>query len=341
MVFLGAALLLIIILLLLRRHRKKKEKQQEQSKSDYALDRKQEMDFRDIGAEYMKEAGGSLPASTHDRSKSNSSTKPNGRSRAASSLSKRALLHTKGDSGDSGKSFWSRGTKSPEKSPPQISAPIMGPSLTRSIASPEPRGPETGWSRYFTEGHSKEMLYQGQNPEDTRPGTYLSQSDYTSSRALSSNPHESAEVEPLNFRPSLLNVPDNGRSPSPSNGRSYPPPGLGVALTHGAPRPIPADSPTPSVVSDILEEEDEYRHSAGQESWSPVESGGERTSNYSGNERPISGYTNSFAHPPPGETDAYPPTSQCRVLETVRPPRRPFRRKLSMQRDCETWCRGI
>ena len=296
---LGSVVLLVIVLLLLRRCRKRRERRQEQAKQEHPIGSKEEMDFTDIGADFMKEAGRSAPQSNHERSKSDSSAKYNARSGAASSQSKRALLHAKGDSADSGKSFWSRGTKSPEKSPPQISAPIMGPSLTRSIASPEPRGPESGWSRYFINEQSRDSS-KPTSAQDNRPATFLStaqsHSDYASSRIASSHAHASAEVEPLSFRPSQVGMPANARSMSPTG---YPPPGLGVALTHGASRSPPGASPTPSVVSDI-EEEDEYRHSAGQESWSPVESGGERYSNLT-DERPVSSYTNSVVNPHPGE----------------------------------------
>ena len=296
---LGGAVLLVIILLLLRRCRKRRERRREQENRAHPIGGKEEMDFTDIGADFMREAGQSAPQSNHERSKSDSSARYNGRSGAASSQSKRALLHAKGDSADSGKSFWSRGTKSPDKSPPQISAPIMGPSLTRSIASPEPRGPDSGWSRYFMNEQSRDSS-KPTSAQDNRPATYLSNahshSDYASSRIASSHAHASAEVDPLNFRPSQLGIPPNARSVSPTG---YRPPGLGVALTHGASRSPPVASPTPSVVSDI-QEEDEYRHSNGQESWSPVESGGERYSNLT-DERPVSSYTNSLVNPHPGE----------------------------------------
>ena len=121
-----------------------------------------------------------------------------------------------------------------------------------------------------------------------RPTTYASHAASSSSYAPS-NPHSSAEVEPLNFRPSQL----------------YPPPGLGVALSHGVSRPSPPSqsSPTPSVVSDI-EEESSYHASNGAESWSPVASSndpGERNSTLTSSDHRISSNTNSFTYAHPGE----------------------------------------
>ena len=304
---LAVAILLIILLFLLRRSRRRKQQKEGTKENNYALEGKEEMDFKDVGADFMKEAGGSMAASTHRKDKSNTSVKYNDRSGATTSQSKRALLHAKGDSADSGNSFWSRGTKSPEntRSPPQISAPIMGPATDRSLmTSPEPRTAGTGWSRYFANNNTQEMLTKSSPPAESQRDTYLSntqsQSDYASSRITSSHPHESAEVEPLNFRPSLLNIPPTARAVSPTN--FQPQSGLGVALTHGVAREPSIESPTPSVVSDILEEEDEYRHSAGQDSWTPVGSSGDRDrDSHWTDERPVSSYTNSLVYPHPGE----------------------------------------
>ena len=301
---LGAAVLLIVLLVCLRYQRKKRAKKEEQRKNDFAMEQK-EMDFRDIGADFMKEAGGSNEGSRHGRKQSDGSGKKKDHSRAASSMSKRALLPTKGDSAGSNNSFWSRGTKSPERnarSPPQISAPIMGPSFTRSIASPEPKdGVDTGFSRYFS-GNPHQGMHLAPGTDERHPTSYSSNTNtHSQSDYASTNLHESAEVEPLSFRPSQLGMPSNARSVSPSN--HHPPPGLGVALTHGISRPSPPhskDPPTPSVVSDIEEEEaSDYRHSNGQDSWSPVESGSEpRTSQYTDETRPN---TNSFGAQHPGQ----------------------------------------
>lgn len=302
---LGAAVLLIILLVCLRYQRKKNLKREEQKQNEFAMEQK-EMDFRDIGADFMKEAGGSKEGSRHGRKQSDGSGKKKDHSRAASSVSKRALLHTKGDSAGSNNSFWTRGTKSPEhnaRPPPQISAPIMGPSFTGSMASPEPKdGPDTGFNRYFSGNPHQGMHLAPAAAEKRQPTSYSSntntqsQSDYAST-----NLHESAEVEPLNLRPSQLGMPFNARSVSPPI--RPPPPGLGVALTHGISHPSPPhskDSPTPSVVSDIEEEEaSDYRHSNGQDSWSPVESGSEpRTSQYTDETRPN---TNSFGAQQPAQ----------------------------------------
>ena len=296
----GLAALLVILLLLLRYCRRKREKRRAQQANSYALEDKAEMDFRDVGADFMKEAGGSFDERQHRRNRSdksgasvNANAKAQERGGAASSQSKRALLHHPGESAGSAHSFWSR--RSPERSPPTISAPMMGPPIEETLrTSPDPRTDprtDTGWSRYFTENNSKELnsMPLGHDQE-TRPQTNLSgESEYDSS-----NPHESAEVEPLHIRasgnPSLY--PPNTRVMSPTG---FPRPSQGVAITHGA-RPDPRDEPsTPSTLVSDIDEEDEYArhsHSDGQESWTPVASTGERGSTWT-EDRPISDYANS------------------------------------------------
>ncbi|KAL9071306.1 MAG: hypothetical protein Q9161_004322 [Pseudevernia consocians] len=296
----GLAALLVILLLLLRYCRRKRDKRRAQQANSYALEDKAEMDFRDVGADFMKEAGGSFDERQHRRNRSdksgasvNANAKAQERGGAASSQSKRALLHHPGESAGSAHSFWSR--RSPERSPPTISAPMMGPPIEETLrTSPDPRTDprtDTGWSRYFTENNSKELnsMPLGHDQE-TRPQTNLSgESEYDSS-----NPHESAEVEPLHIRasqnPSLY--PPNTRVMSPTG---FPRPSQGVAITHGA-RPDPRDEPpTPSTLVSDIDEEDEYArhsHSDGQESWTPVASTGERGSTWT-EDRPISDYANS------------------------------------------------
>ena len=317
----GAALLLVLILFLLRYCRKRRERKQQQRRSDYVLSHKNEpMDFTDIGADFMKEAGGSttmLPAThqyqNHQRNKSAQSDRSVDprtldRGMTASSESKRALLHVKDNSAGSGKSFWSRGTKSPEntRAAPQISAPILGPGLASNIGASKPSflspsdprtepRTEAGWSRYFTHNNSKEALPLGgmrapqqaqQNPDD-RPQTYLSdsqgQSDYTSSRVASSHPHESAEVAPLSFSTSHIppQISDRGIT-SPNASR---PDGLGLAITQGPSperdRDIEPGTPTTlnGSVSNMTEEDDDFHNqishlshgeSSGHDSWDPI-----------------------------------------------------------------------
>ena len=296
----GLAALLVILLLLLRYCRRRRDKKREQQANSYALEDKAEMDFRDVGADFMKEAGGSFDERQHRRNRSdksgasvNANAKAQERGGAASSQSKRALLHHPGESAGSAHSFWSR--RSPERSPPTISAPIMGPPIEETLrTSPDPRTDprtDTGWSRYFTNNNSKELnsMPLGHDQE-TRPQTYFSgESEYNSS-----NPHESAEVEPLHIRssqnPSLYPPDTRVRSPT-----GFPRPSQGVAITHGA-RPDPRDeTPTPSTLVSDIDEEDEYArhsHSDGQESWTPVASTGERGSTWT-EDRPISDYANS------------------------------------------------
>ena len=310
----GLAILLVVILFLLKFCRRRRAKRRDQQESSYSLENKAAMDFQDVGADFMKEAGGNFQ-SNHQRSKSNRSNAVAGASTvergggAVSSQSKRALLHAKGDSAGSGRSLWSRGTKSPDKdrTTPFISAPIVEPSAGQSSVSPDPRTEprtDTGWSRYFINNNSKDFTTMAaENEQETRPATYLSntqsQSDYTNSRTTSSHPHASAEVEPLSLRGSRnpFVYPPNSRVMSPTG---FPRPGL--AVTHG-PDPAHDEPPSPSLVSDI-DEGDEYArnsHSDGQDSWSPVASADERGSGYSDPRDPhistLSRDSKRFPHP--------------------------------------------
>ena len=300
----GLAALLVILLLLLRYCRSRRGKKRKQQANSYALEDKAEMDFRDVGADFMKEAGGNFDDRRHRRNrsdKSGASVNPNvkaqERAGAASSQSKRALLHHQGESAGSAHSFWSR--RSPEKSPPTISAPIMGPPIEETLrTSPDPRTDprtDTGWSRYFTHNNSKDLNSMPlEHDSETRPQTYTSgESEYNSS-----NPHESAEVEPLNIRASqnASLYPPNTRVMSPTG---FPRPNQGLAILHGA-RPDPRDGAhTPSTLVSDIDEEDEYArhsHSDGQESWTPVASIGERGSSWA-DDRPISDYAHSKTIP--------------------------------------------
>ena len=297
----GLAALLVILLLLLRYCRRRRDKKREQKANSYALEDKAEMDFRDVGADFMKEAGGNFDNRRHQRNRSDKSgasvnniVQTQERAGAASSQSKRALLHHPGESAGSAHSFWSR--RSPDKSPPTISAPIMGPPIRETLRmSPNPRADapaDIGWSSYWATNNSKELNSMHiEHDQETRPQTEFSgESEYNSS-----NPHESAEVEPLNIRasqnPSLY--PPNTRVMSPT-GFPRPSQGLAITRTRADPRDEP---PTPSTLVSDIDEEDEYAHhshSDGQDSWSPVASTGERGSSWA-DDRPNSDYANSGA----------------------------------------------
>ena len=296
----GLAALLVMLLFLFRYCRRRKENKREKQANSYALEDKAEMDFRDVGAEFMKEAGGNFDERRHRRNRSdksgasvNNSARIQERGGAASSQSKRALLHHQDESAGSAHSFWSR--RSPEKSPPTISAPIMGPPIEETLrTSPDPRTDprtDTGWSRYFNDNNSKDLgSIPLEHDQETRPQTYFSgESEYNSS-----NPHESAEVEPLNIRasqdPSLYRP--NTRVMSPTG---FPRPRQGVAITHGGGQDPRDEPPSPSTLVSDIDEEDEYArhsHSDGQDSWSPVASNGERGSSWA-EDRPASDYANN------------------------------------------------
>ena len=308
----GLAVLLILALCLLCCLRRRRRKLHGQSRSSYANDSKNNMDFADQGAEFMSEAGGSL-GHRHQNS-GNSATSEAimfGRATVGSPQSKRGFFHKPGDSEGSAKSFFSR-TKSPlAPSPRPISHGASAYSIGREVvalASPEARTEpraDTGWSKYFTNNSTTNLANipagYARHDSNSRPTTYTStsQSDYTSG---SGDPHESAEVPPLNIRSSqqgLASFPMRDRSSSPPLGRT------GVALTKEA-SPVPS---TPSSlhtddVSDLDEDDHGYQRihgpqSEGMASWTPVATS-DRGSTWE--ERPASSiYADSVIYPHPGE----------------------------------------
>ncbi|KAL8929968.1 MAG: hypothetical protein Q9208_001112 [Pyrenodesmia sp. 3 TL-2023] len=303
----GFAALCVLALLLLRCIRRRREKQNRQRRSMYRQDDKHDMDFMDRG-ENHRGTGGSF---SHKHAHSgNSTASAAAGSRAASAQSTRGILHKASGSGGSAKSFFSR-TKSPTHSPPTISEPIMhlppgdrnltGKPMTSPEPRTDPRTTDTGWSKYWAHNSNSNLGGNGLNHHESaasHPTTDSSgtRSDYTASR--STDPHESAEVEPLNIRNSQL--PSNQRVLSPTSG--LPLPGLALSHSnHGVVRPEPSSPST--MVSDI-DEEDEYRlehppSNEGQDSWTPV-----RTSEHGNtwsDPRISSVYAESMGYPHPGE----------------------------------------
>ncbi|MCJ1252470.1 hypothetical protein MMC24_000276 [Lignoscripta atroalba] len=310
----GVAALLIILLLLLRYLRRRRRKT---GRGEHLRDKKSKMDFADRGADFMKEAGGSLGDGSRKAVKSPQPTR-SGHGKSDSGQSKRGLLHQAGDSGGSAKTFFGIG-KSP---PPPASPPSPEPNavpymsstrqmeahMTAAFASPEPRTDprtDTGWSKYFTNNGSTTNLASlppgySRYDDQSRPTTYTSgsQSDYTSnSRVQSSHPHESAEVPPLNIRASQY-APSAPQSISPTLAATFS--ASGMVIPKGDPG---AELPSPTYAVSNIDEEDEYLHgsdnSAGQESWTPVATS-QRGSTW--DERPPSSvYTDSTVYPHPGE----------------------------------------
>lgn len=312
----GLVAILIILLLLLRYFRGRRASKDQQASSEYALGDKREMDFADRGADFMREAGGSVATTSNHRhvdsgNTVNSLAIVSGSGRAGSQQSKRGFFHKTGDSSGSAKSFFGR-TRSPlAPSPPHISGPIqpVNPEDHHNQlgTSPEPRTEprtDTGWSKYWA-NNSATNLGQSSAPGHThresasRPTTYTSnsQSDYGSSRITSSNAHESAEVQPLSIRTNPPH-PSNTRVVSPTSGLPLP----GLALSSGASGDVP---PSPSTLVSDINEEDEYHHnedqrhgSEGMASWTPV-GPSDRGSTWT--DRPSSSYADSTMYPHPGE----------------------------------------
>lgn len=307
----GVAALLVIILLLLRYLRRKRERKHRGG--DFPLDHKHDMDFADQGADYMREAGGSFGKGDNKHRHNISNTSANsvtimGGKRNSSQQSKRALFHKKGNSDTSAKSYFGRSKSPMAPSPPLISEPILASLPAQSANPPQPApsprtGPrtDTGWSKYWNNSSSNidAMATSGpqQHGSNSRPTTYTSTSDYESSRITSSNPHESAEVEPLNVRASQL--PPNTRVVSPTSGM---PLQTGLALSSGA--HTQHEPPTPTTEVSDIDEEDEYRIPSNREpdgtsSWTPI-AAGDRGSTWT--DRPVSSvYADSMIYPHPGE----------------------------------------
>ncbi|KAL8824747.1 MAG: hypothetical protein Q9191_004844 [Dirinaria sp. TL-2023a] len=307
----GVAALLVLLLLILRCVRKRRE--DKRRSSEYPMDDKHDMDFADQGADFMKEAGGSFgkDQSGHQHKTSGhsaSSMAIMGGKRNSSQQSKRALFHRPGNSDGSVKSFFGRAKSPTATSPPQISEQFMDKYAGQAAnpqTSPNPRTePRTdaGWSRYWNNSSSNiNALAAGpaRQGSQSRPATYTStsQSDYESSRVTSSQPHESAEVKPLNLRSSQ--IPSNSRVVSPTSGLPLQP---GLALSSG--NHAEREPPTPTTLVSDIDEEDEYRNHRGLEpegtsSWTPIDTS-DRSSTWQ--DRPVSSvYTDSMYYPHPGE----------------------------------------
>ncbi|MCJ1299617.1 hypothetical protein MMC08_002409 [Hypocenomyce scalaris] len=305
----GFAALLILALCLLRCLRRRPQRNHNRSRSDYPAESKNNMDFADRGAEFMSEAGGTF-GHKHKISGTSATSMAimSGRATVGSPQSKRGFFHKPGDSGGSAKSFFSRG-KSPLAPPPQPNAQAH--SIGREVvafASPEVRAEpraDNGWSRYFTNNSTTNLanMPPGYTRQDSnsRPTTYTSatRSDYTSG---SRDPHESAEVPPLNIRSSqqaLSSFPTYERPGSPTLGHT------GLALTKEAsPPPSSPSTLHTDDVSDLDEDDDEYNRthgpqSEGMASWTPVATS-DRGSTWE--ERPASSvYADSVIYPHPGE----------------------------------------
>ena len=306
----GVAALLVLILLLLRCLRRRKEVKR--PSSEHSMDDKHGMDFVDRGAPFMKEAGGSFGTQGgHMRDlsgQSGSSVVIMGGKRNSSQQSRRALFHKPGNSDGSGKSFFGRSKSPNATSPPQISEAIMKKYPDQAAnpqASPNPRTEprtDTGWSNYWNNSSSNiNAVAAGpaRHGSQSRPTTFASgsQSDYDSSRVTSSQPHESAEVKPLNL--SNTQLPPNTRVVSPTSGL---PLQTGVAVSSGN----HVEPPTPTTMVSDIDEEDEYRsheyrglQPESTDSWTPIDTS-DRGSTWQ--DRPVSSiYTDSMIFPHPGQ----------------------------------------
>ncbi|MCJ1403585.1 hypothetical protein MMC11_006808 [Xylographa trunciseda] len=316
----GFAALCIIALLLLRYLRQRSSRNHKRRKSDFPSDAKNQMDFADRGVDYMAPARGTF------RNSSNNAAMPAQTSTsiaAAGSVQagKRGLFHKAGDSGGSAKSIFGR------KTSPVLPAARLNPTI--QTTSPEPRAtdmlspeartaPRTdeGWSTYFMNNNNATDLTRlppGYTRYETpsRPDTIatMSQSDYTNSRVASSQPHQSAEVAPLNIRasqyPPSENTWENSQHlhPNPGGLSRHPQSSNGATFSH------------------IPEESDDFLDgSSGQDSWTPIATS-DRGSTF---DRAASSVYDSAIYPHPGDRVRIPdfpgvPTSNRTSQTTVIP----------------------
>ncbi|MCJ1322097.1 hypothetical protein MMC15_007442 [Xylographa vitiligo] len=316
----GFAALCIIALLLLRYLRQRKSKNHKRRTSNFPSDAKDQMDFADRGVEHTAPVRGTFRNSSNNAVMSTqvgTSVALAGSAQAGN----RGFFHKAGDSGGSAKSIVGR------KPSPVISAPRLNPFV--QTTSSEPRGtdmlspdartaPRTdeGWSTYFMNNNNATDLTRlppGYTRYETpsRPDTVttMSQSDYTNSRVASSQPHQSAEVAPLNIRASLYppseNTWENSQHLHPNpNGLSRNP-----------------QSPSAGNFSHIPEENDDFLDgSSGQDSWTPVATS-DRGSTF---DRAASSVYDSAIYPHPGDRVRIPdfpgvPTSNRTSQTTVIP----------------------
>ncbi|MCJ1406949.1 hypothetical protein MMC19_001019 [Ptychographa xylographoides] len=264
----GFAALCIIALLMLRYVRQKRRRKARSS--PFLGDTKDQMDFIGRGDGSVTPSAALFGNSSHNASvpaRNTSSLFAIGKTQQP----KRGIFHAAGDSAGSASSLYGRKPSSPVVCAPKFDPGLrMGSPVEREAISlsPEPRtAPRTdeGWSTYFNNNNATDLttLPPGYTRYETpsRPDTYTtaSQSDYTSSRVVSSNPHGSAEVAPLNIRASLYPPSEN----TWENSQHLHPNQTGPARRH-----LSSAGP----FSHIPEESDDFLHdgSSGQDSWTPV-----------------------------------------------------------------------
>ena len=314
----GFAALCIVALLLLRYARQRRRK------NDYRSDSKGQMDSADRGAEIMTPRGGSFSSVNH-----NAYFLPQNIPSVAATggilQPKRGLFHNAGDSDGSAKSMFGR-NRSPVIPAPTLDPPfaVTSPERPKTATMLSPEGPRTwprtdeGWSTYFNNNNyptDLTRLEPGSTRYEISRSTTVSQSDYTrDSRVASSQPHNSAEVPPLNFRSS--HVPTENTWEQSQN--LHPAQQTGLSFGRGRDH----DPLSTSTFSQIPEEEDFMEESSsGQDSWTPVATS-DKGSAFE--QRASSTYADSAIYPHPGQRVRIPnfptvPTSNRTSQNTVIP----------------------
>lgn len=188
----GIAALLILLLFCLKYRKNKKQKAQGYIEKD-------RMSFADRGADFMKEAGGSVRDYHHANDSVTSlaiiqGRPPNHKKNQASDASTAGLMKKTSPLGYSESVELSKFDLKPE--PYRADAVVRQNSNRALAAKPAPRARSSGWSRYFANNEATNLV-SGPPDRDTyasdRTST-ASQSQYTNSRLYS---HPSQFVAPL------------------------------------------------------------------------------------------------------------------------------------------------
>ncbi|KAI0577089.1 hypothetical protein Alg130_08515 [Pyrenophora tritici-repentis] len=299
----GIALLLVLVLLCLK-YRKNKSKKNAGYVEKEARDAR--MSFADRGADFMKEAGGSVvnyqPKHNNDSLTSlaiiqgrNTGHKKN----AASDASTAGLVKKTSPLGYSEPYELAKFDLKPEPADQ-----IVRQNSSR-VAKPAPRARSSGWSRYFANNDATNLANAPPADRSTFASDRTSMdsvSRYTNSHMYSSRP--SQHIAPLE----IPKFGDNQRLSSVASGSptlGAPPASIGLA--HNI-QPMQAElaraNSNASTISGLSHDGDHYRHRA-VESWTPVGEDRRTSSQYTGSMviEPNSKYdVNGSYYPDPNES---------------------------------------
>lgn len=298
----GIALLLVLVLLCLR-YRKKKNRQ----KQGYL--EKDRMSFADRGADFMKEAGGSVVSYQHNHNNDSSTSLAiiqgrgaNGHKKnMASDASTAGLVKKTSPLGYSDPVELSKFDLKPE--PVQEKMVRQNSSRTPPALKTAPRARSSGWSRYFANNEATNLasMQPDRSTYASDRTSIVSQSQYTNSRMY--NQHPSQHIAPLEIPKFDGQRLSRVASGSPTLGT---PRGI---LPHQV-QPMQAElgraNSNGSTRSGISRDDDYF--SKPVESWTPVGDGRRTSSNYTGSVviEPNAKYNVASSYYPDGTDSFYP-----------------------------------